>query len=91
MSVLPVLFESLAVIFPQEDGPKKYDLEMVQYAYDAPPAELQKCKDRIQEGVLQEANQATYFLICQLHSLGLLMKLFDTYQLEVRRFLPQNP
>jgi hypothetical protein len=63
MSVLTVLFESLAVIFPQEDGPKKYDLEMVQYADDAPPAELQKCKDRIQEGVLQEANQAAYFLI----------------------------
>lgn len=90
-SVLRVVYESLTVIVPQENGPKKYDLEILQFTNDAPQAEIQKYKDLIQKGVVREANQATYVLIRQFYSLRLLIKLFDTYQLEVRRCWAQNP
>lgn len=90
-SVLPVVYESLTVFVPQEDGPKKYDLEMLQFADSAPQSEIQECKDLIQKGILRESNQATYVLIRQLCSLTLLVKLSDTYQVEVRRCRAQNP
>ena len=89
--VLPALSQSLALVLPQGDGPEKYDMEIVQITDIAPQAEIQECKNRIQAGLLREANQAIYVLQRQMYSLGLLVKLFDTYQEEVRRCTAKNP
>jgi predicted transcriptional regulator len=78
--VLPDMFQSLAFVMPQGDGPEKYDLEIVQITDIAPQAEIQECKDNIQMGLLREANRAVYVLSRRMYSLGLLVKLFDTYQ-----------
>jgi hypothetical protein len=42
--VLPDMFQSLAFVKPQDDGPEKYDLEIMQVTRAAPQAEIENAR-----------------------------------------------
>lgn len=92
-STFPNLFPGmLAIIKPQAGGgPERFDLEPMVYSPSAPKDVIDRTKNFIASGAVKEACPAFYELRRNVYALGLLVKIFDTYQEQVRRGLPEQP
>ncbi len=79
----PDLFDGkLALVTPKEDGGFG---EALVFDDSAPEDVKQKYKDLIVDGSLYDASVAQYITSRKVHSIRLLVKLFDEYQIIIRR------
>eukprot|EP00571_Detonula_confervacea_P006355 CAMPEP_0172323846 /NCGR_PEP_ID=MMETSP1058-20130122/49757_1 /TAXON_ID=83371 /ORGANISM="Detonula confervacea, Strain CCMP 353" /LENGTH=193 /DNA_ID=CAMNT_0013039955 /DNA_START=542 /DNA_END=1120 /DNA_ORIENTATION=- len=58
---------------------------------NTPAAEVQRFEEYMASGLVLDASAAQYAICRKIYSLSLLVKLFDEYQVKVRRTLPINP
>jgi len=87
--IFPELYPGpLAFIAPDGEGGMG---EPMVFTNEAPGAVIKEWKERVKEGHVIDASIGTFMLSRKFHSLAVLIKLFDSYQEEVRRCVPKNP
>ena len=57
----------------------------------APASDVRRFKEYISRGIMHDASVFQYATSRKIHSLQLFLKLFDEYQVKVRRTIPANP
>jgi len=78
---------NVAIVLPKEDG--GFGDPMV-FTDDAPDEVKQEYKDLIMNGSLYDASVAQFLVSRKVHSIRLLVKLFDEYQIAIRRCPTSN-
>jgi hypothetical protein len=94
--IFPSLFPEglIAFVKPTSNdcvGSDRHDVEICMTSETAPPDVVARTKECIESGALIDASIAMYMLERKITFLSLLIKLFDTYQLQVRRMETTMP
>lgn len=90
--IFPDLFDGkLVVVVPPKEKGEIIKYEPIILADDAPDDVIKRYKDWLKQGVVYDASALHYAMYRTLFSLSLLVRLFDEYQLRVRRQPTLNP
>ena len=82
----------LAIIKPASgEGPEQHDLNVLYFKNSCPEEDKEEYKQMIADGKILDASVGIYILVRRLYVMRLLVKLFDEYQLRVRRTISTNP
>lgn len=88
--IFPDLFHGKAAFVTPVTKGEVMDPPFV-FTADAPVAEVHKFRDYVARGLMYDASVAQFATVRKIYSLTLLIKLFDEYQVRVRRIPPTNP